>query len=83
MAELVYAHVSEACGAILGGSSPLMPTDKEKTAAPSCGFFFRWIGCEAGDFVHKLSETVDNCGDTVYKRQTLMVHKGSVMLSLW
>lgn len=26
MAELVDAHVSEACGAILGGSSPLLGT---------------------------------------------------------
>jgi hypothetical protein len=26
VAELVYAYVSEAYGAILGGSSPLMPT---------------------------------------------------------
>ena len=26
MAELAYAHASGACGAILGGSNPLVPT---------------------------------------------------------
>ena len=62
VAELVYAYVSEAYGAILGGSSPPVPTmNKRITIIIVCivlaltvalGAYFLWQGSGRTDLIH-------------------------------
>ncbi len=58
MAELVYAHDSDSCGAILGGSSPLMPT------TTIGGRFIRGI---IGPCLECLDSKLHNNSTNVYK----------------